>query len=70
MIKACRSTSQIEFAPRRSWDRSLHREADISKATAVLGFRPTVGIREGIERTVDWFRENHDRIAAAMTARR
>ena len=45
VIKACRSTSQIEFAPRRSWDRSLHREADISKATAVLGFRPTVGIR-------------------------
>jgi nucleoside-diphosphate-sugar epimerase len=69
VIKACRSTSPIEFAPRRSWDRSLHREADIRKATAVLGFRPTVGIREGIERTVDWFRENHDRIAAALTRR-
>jgi hypothetical protein len=29
-----------------------------------------VGIREGIERTVDWFRENLDRIGAAMAARR
>src|SRR5207249_8780008 len=56
VIKACRSTSRIEFAPRRSWDRSLHREADISKAKATLGFQPTVGVREGIERTVDWFR--------------
>jgi UDP-glucose 4-epimerase len=70
VIKACRSTSPIEFAPRRSWDRSMHREADISKATATLAFQPTVGIREGIERTVDWFRENLDRIGAAMAARR
>ena len=70
VIKAFRSTSRIEFAPRRSWDRSLHREADISKAKATLGFQPTVGVREGIERTVDWFREHFDRITAAVTAGR
>ena len=69
VIKACRSTSQIEFAPRRPWDRSIHREADISKAKSVLGFQPTVGIREGVERTVDWFRANLDRIATAMVTR-
>src|SRR5437867_1121186 len=69
VIKACRSTSQIEFAPRRPWDRSIRREADISKAKSVLGFQPTVGIREGVERTVDWFRANLDRIAAAMATR-
>jgi nucleoside-diphosphate-sugar epimerase len=70
VIKTCRSTSQIEFAPRRTWDRSLHREADISKAKGVLGFRPAVGIREGVERTVGWFREHFDRIDAAMTTGR
>ena len=70
VIKACRSTSRIEFGPRRPWDRSIHREADISKAKTALGFQPTVGIREGIERTVDWFREHFDRIAAAMAAGR
>jgi nucleoside-diphosphate-sugar epimerase len=70
VIKTCRSTSQIEFAPRRTWDRSLHREADISKAKGVLGFRPAVGIREGVERTVGWFREHVDRIDAAMTTGR
>jgi len=69
VIKTCRSTSQIEFAPRRTWDRSLHREADISKAKGVLGFRPAVGIREGVERTVGWFREHFDRIAAMTTGR-
>jgi UDP-glucose 4-epimerase len=70
VIKACRSTSRIEYGPRRPWDRSIHREADISKAKTALGFQPTVGIREGIERTVDWFREHVDRIVAAMGAGR
>jgi UDP-glucose 4-epimerase len=65
VIKACRSTSRIEYGPRRPWDRSIHREADISKAKTALGFQPSVGIREGIERTVDWFREHFDRIVAA-----
>jgi nucleoside-diphosphate-sugar epimerase len=66
VIKACRSTSRIEFGPRRPWDRSTHREAEISKAKAALGFQPTVAIREGIERTVDWFREHFHRIAMAV----
>ena len=70
VIKACRSTSRIEFGPRRPWDRSIHREADISKAKAVLGFQPKVGIREGVERTVDWFREHFDRIDEAVTTGR
>src|SRR2546428_1172975 len=66
IIKACRSMSRIEFAPRRLWDRSVHRKADIGKAKAVLGFHPVVGVHEGIERTVDWFRENHERIEASI----
>ena len=69
IVKACRSTSSIEFAPRRPWDHSTHREADIAKARATLGFIPTVSVREGIERTVDWFRENRSRIAATLRAR-
>jgi nucleoside-diphosphate-sugar epimerase len=69
VIKACRSTSKIEFGPRRPWDRSIHREADIGKAKSMLGFQPTVGILDGIERTVDWFRENRVQIAAAMATR-
>lgn len=69
VIKACRSTSRIEFGPRRPWDRSTHREADIQKARTVLGFRPSIGLCEGVERTVDWFREHHAAIAATVAAR-
>ncbi len=69
VIKACRSTSRIEFGPTRAWDRSLQREADNGKAKRVLAFAPTVSMREGIERTVDWFLENRTAIAEAVRAR-
>jgi nucleoside-diphosphate-sugar epimerase len=33
------------------------RAFDISRAKAELGYAPRVGIREGIGRTLDWYRE-------------
>jgi len=63
VIEATGSRSQIEFAPRRPWDRSTHRQADIAHARAVLGFRPAVSLREGLARAVEWFRQNFERIA-------
>lgn len=35
---------------------------DISKAKRVLGYSPKVGLNEGVERTVAWFREHTDLI--------
>jgi len=32
--------------------------ADISKAKKILGWAPTVGLEEGIQRSVEWFLEN------------
>ena len=32
--------------------------ADTSRAAADLGFAPTVGLEEGLEREIDWYREN------------
>jgi nucleoside-diphosphate-sugar epimerase len=66
VIKACRSASRIEFTSRRPWDRAIHRAADISKARNSLGFMPAISIVEGIDRTVEWFHENRQRIDAAM----
>ena len=37
-----------------------HTHADVSKARELLGYEPTVSIREGIEKFVDWYRENED----------
>ncbi len=31
-------------------------QADISKAERLLGYRPTVGLEEGLRQTVDWYR--------------
>jgi GDP-L-fucose synthase len=44
-----------------SWDSSMpngqpRRLLDVSKAEALFGFRAKVGLREGLERTVAWFR--------------
>lgn len=66
IIKTCGSKSRIEYAPRRSWDKSVHREADITRAKTVLGLRPEVTVPQGIERTVAWFRENRASIAQSV----
>jgi nucleoside-diphosphate-sugar epimerase len=69
IIEICESRSEIRFAPRRVWDKSTHRQADISLAQKTIGFRSTVEISEGIRRTVAWFRENFEQIENDTTAR-
>ena len=34
-------------------------QADISKARALLGYEPQVGLEEGLRHTLDWFRRDH-----------
>ena len=50
------SSSSIEFIERPQDDPTV-RQPDISLAREVLGWEPQVSIREGMARTVDWFRE-------------
>ena len=63
ILEATDSRSPVEHVARRPWDRSLRREADITRARTVLGLRPEVTVAQGIERTVAWFRENRASIA-------
>jgi nucleoside-diphosphate-sugar epimerase len=67
VIRKCQSRSEIQFMPRRLWDRSVHRQADIGRAKSILGFSPRVTIDEGIDRTVAWFRQNEQRRAAEVS---
>lgn len=69
IIAECKSKSAIEYTARRSWDNSTHRQAEIGKATSVLGFEPSVKIEEGIARNVAWFREHYDAIKKAVEGR-
>jgi nucleoside-diphosphate-sugar epimerase len=66
IIAACESKSEIQFTARRNWDKSTHREADISKARALVGFAPSVEVSDGLARTVAWFRENRAQIETAV----
>ena len=69
IIEICQSRSKIQFAPRRVWDKSTHRQADISLAEKIIGFRPAVEVSEGIRRTVAWFRENFEQIENETTTK-
>ena len=47
---------QPKYGPERGGD-IKHSLADISKAEAALGYKPTVNFEEGLRRTVEWYRE-------------
>jgi UDP-glucuronate decarboxylase len=49
------SSSPISWRPLPA-DDPTRRRPDISKARRVLGWQPTIGIREGLERTIEHFR--------------
>jgi dTDP-glucose 4,6-dehydratase len=58
IIELTGSRSRIVTAPLPEDDPKV-RQPDISKAKRVLGWEPEVPVREGLEKTVDWFRSNH-----------
>lgn len=48
--------AQIERHPARPGDQR-HTSADITKARDVLGYEPTMGVRQGLQNQVDWLRQ-------------
>jgi dTDP-glucose 4,6-dehydratase len=51
------SSSEIVFTDRPVDDPTV-RQPDITRAREVLGWEPQVGLREGLEKTIAWFRED------------
>jgi UDP-glucose 4-epimerase len=49
----------IEHDERQAGD-AEHTHADISSATDVLGYEPTEDIASGVERFIDWYRDNRE----------
>ncbi len=62
VIEMTGSTSKLEYRDLRTKDDPQVRQPDISKAKRVLGWEPTVSLREGLERTIPWFREELRRL--------
>jgi len=49
----------IIFEDARKGD-AEHTHADVSKANELLGYEPTVDIREGVQKFIEWYRENEE----------
>lgn len=61
---------ELQVISGRPWDRSGRRFGDPTKAREELGFEAQVSFEDGIRRTVQWTRENLDRIDAAINRHR
>jgi UDP-glucose 4-epimerase len=55
IVGAADSESEITYTDGRDGD-IRHSEADISAIRSDLDYEPTVSLREGLEKTVDWYR--------------
>lgn len=58
------SGSKINMLPKRPWDHSGKRFASTEKSQRELGFEAQVSVEEGLKRTIEWTKENIDRINA------
>lgn len=52
------SESALESLPSREWDRSGKRFGSTEKASRELGFTAEVNLKDGLQTTIDWTREN------------
>jgi nucleoside-diphosphate-sugar epimerase len=52
----------ISFAQRRKWDTKNRLLASIDRARQLIGYEPKVTFEEGIKNTIQWFRQNWEKI--------
>ncbi len=48
----------VQILPKRNWDHSGHRYGDPTKAKMAIGFQAQVNLPDGLQRTIQWTREN------------
>jgi len=56
IIRMCGSTSKIVYRP-LPIDDPKQRKPDITRARTLLGWEPTVGLEEGLRKTIDYFKK-------------
>jgi len=52
------SKSEIEFLPKRNWDKSGKRYGSGAKAKREIGFSASVNLEDGLRKTIEWSIEN------------
>jgi UDP-glucose 4-epimerase len=69
MAEQLHSTLEPIYQPRRAGD-VLHSLASLERASRLLGYEPSVGWREGLKTTVEWYAARDRNAATASTAGR
>jgi len=60
VVEACETDSGLTYAPLPQ-DDPERRRPDLSRARSMLDYEPGVGLRDGLERTIDYFESVFDR---------
>jgi UDP-glucose 4-epimerase len=63
--EATGNRASIAFAQRRKWDTKSRLLASIDRARELIGYDPATPFEEGLAHTIQWFRDNSDRIEAS-----
>jgi nucleoside-diphosphate-sugar epimerase len=52
----------VRFVKKRKWDTKDRLLASIEKAKRLIGYNPNTDFKEGLERTIEWFKDNWEKI--------
>jgi nucleoside-diphosphate-sugar epimerase len=63
--EATGNTAGIRFVQRRKWDTKDRLLASIERARALIGYEPNTPFEVGLANTVQWFRDNWEKIEAS-----
>jgi UDP-glucose 4-epimerase len=63
LLRVMGSNLVPEYGPERKVNPVSRRLADVTRAEERLGFKSTVGLDEGLQRLVSWWRENRNNIS-------
>lgn len=67
IIELTGNRAGVEVAPKRAWDHSGKRYGSVDKAERELGFGARTELRDGLERTIAWTRDNLALIESCIT---
>ncbi len=65
-INTILNNKEIIFQERRKWDKASRRRASVKKAKRILGYNPKTEIVAGLEKTVDWIKQNLAKIEESV----
>jgi UDP-glucose 4-epimerase len=62
---ATENKAGIKFTERRKWDTKSRLLASIDRARQLIGYEPKTSFEVGLKNTINWFKENWDKIEAS-----